>query len=159
MKKALFFVFMDFLPVTMTGQRWAVLSVFMNQSIPNPRPPLIFDWGLFLYSREFAPKWGPPSQAFDFHFQNADQHCKQNDFLIFSWRSLLLYSLFCWSIWEPLKKPSKCRLCGMNNFKGGYCHLPIVHCGQTILSDGWIPVWLISKCCHGSNTLEHKRDS
>ena len=64
-------------------------------------------------------------------FQNADQHCKQKDFVIFSafcmkrcvQRSLLLYSLICWSIWEPLKKPIKCWLCGMNNFKGGYYHI------------------------------------
>ena len=30
-----------------------------------PLPP-IFDWGLFLYSREFDPKWSPPSQALTF---------------------------------------------------------------------------------------------
>ena len=30
--------------------------------------------------------------------------------------SLLLYSLFCWSFCEPLKKPVKCGLSGMNNF-------------------------------------------
>ena len=30
--------------------------------------------------------------------------------------SLLLYSLFCWNFWEPLKKPVKCGLSAMNNF-------------------------------------------
>ena len=44
--------------------------------------------------------------------------------------------------------------------KGGYYHLPIMHCGQTILSNGLIPVWLISKCRRGGNTLgPHKRDT
>ena len=126
MKKALFFAFMDFLPVTMTGQRWAVLSVFMNQSMPNrpslPPPPPIFDWGLFLYSREFDPKWSPPSQALTFISKcwsalQAKGFCNFFCMKRCIQRSLLLYSLICWSIWEPLKKPIKCWLCGMNNFE------------------------------------------
>ena len=62
MRKALFFAFMDFLPVIMTGQRWAVLSVFiiMYQSVPydppTPPPTQIFDWGFVLCSRKFDPK-------------------------------------------------------------------------------------------------------
>ena len=44
--------------------------------------------------------------------------------------SLFIYSLFCWSIWELLKKPVKWGLSGMNSFlkwtnlrKIGYSHL------------------------------------
>ena len=159
MKKALFFAFMDFLPVTMTGQRWVVLSVFMNQSMPNrPSPPPRYLTGVFFCTAgNLAQNEARPVRHW-LSFQNADQHCKQKDFVIFSafcmkrcvQRSLLLYSLICWSIWEPLKKPINCWLCGMNNFKGGYYHIPVKHCGQfTILSNGWNPVWLISKCCHG----------
>ena len=37
----------------------------VNAKSPLPPPP-IFDWGLFLYSREFDPKWSLPSQALTF---------------------------------------------------------------------------------------------
>ena len=67
------------------------------------------------------PNWGSPSRAFDFRvggrkrilllFPHSAWLCTA-----FTTGSLLLYSLFCWSICEPLKKPVKCGLSGMNNF-------------------------------------------
>ena len=56
--------------------------------------------------------------------------------------SLFIYSLFCWSIWELLKKPVKWGLSGMNSFlkwtnlrKIGYLHL-------TERFDAWENFWI-----------------
>jgi len=75
MKKALFFAFMDFLPVTMTGQRWAVLSVFMNQSISNRPPPPDIWLGSFSVQQGIWPKMRPAQSGIWLSCQNADQYC------------------------------------------------------------------------------------
>ena len=99
---------------------------FKTAHPPHPGKPRAFDWNFVTYIGEFDLKWGQPSQAFHVCV-NAGCH-KQKDFVILSalYRtiqhvhhihgSLLLYSLFCWSIWEPLKKPVQCGLSRINNF-------------------------------------------
>ena len=99
---------------------------FKTAHPPHPGIPRAFDWNFVTYIGEFDLKWGQPSQAF--HVCVYAGRDKQKDFVILSslYRtiqhvhhlhgSLLLYSLFCRSIWEPLKKPVQCGLSRINNF-------------------------------------------
>ena len=88
---------------------------------PPPSPNPAFDWSFAPYA---LVQWGiwpklRPAQSGAFDFR-----VKSLDFVILSAFSMCtlftvncsyIYSLFCWSIWDPLEKPIKCGLSQMSN--------------------------------------------
>ena len=94
--------------------------------IPTPRPPPPSIprhlTGVFLLTVEI---WKFVQWGIGLLGENSGQHHKQKDsfHIVHNMHhdhgSLLLYSLFCWGIREPLEKPVngvKCKLSEMNNF-------------------------------------------
>ena len=72
-------------------------SRFQNLPLPRHTP------GIFPYSGKFDPKWGPTCRDW-LSCQNVGQRFVQRVHHVQGLlTSLLLYSLFCWSIREPLK--------------------------------------------------------
>ena len=71
--------------------------------------------GKQIQEQHFLSKCGPGNEEVS-SFLNLNFLLGHQFLFSFVWGHCSYYSLFCWRIWEPLKKPIKCGLSGMNNF-------------------------------------------